>query len=107
MITIFGLSYEVYLINIIIAIPTFFVIRWLFKKIIKDKKIRLITTWAGTISLTPLIYIASIILMFTILTQESIRDFNRERWFSHIELRYEMRDDIVESEIQIIPPEAE
>ena len=99
MTTILGLSYEVYLINIVIAIPTFLILRWILKKKIKNQNTRKLSTWIGTIILTPLIYILGIITMFTIMGYEPDRDFEKERWFAHPELRYEMRDDLVESEI--------
>jgi len=49
----FGLDIDVYLFNLILAIPTFFVLRWTLKKIIKgDILLRRALTWAGTIILT-------------------------------------------------------
>ena len=54
--TIFGLSIEVYLILIILGIPTFFFWRWIFKKYIKVNKTRKILIWLATIILTPCIY---------------------------------------------------
>lgn len=97
--TIFGLGYEVYLINLVIAIPTFFIIRWLIRRITKEKTLGILIPWIGTLFLTPLIYVCFVIMIFYVITYEPSRNFNKERWFSDTEKRYEMRDDIVKSKI--------
>jgi len=54
---ILGLSLEAYVINLIIGIPVFFILRWTFRKWIKKEKIRKIVNWISTIIATPIIYI--------------------------------------------------
>ncbi len=99
--TIFGFGYEVYLINIAIAILTFYSLRWILKKLISRQSERNLITWIGTIILTPLIYIFGVLLILIILMYEPDRNFEQKRWFEHPELRYEMREDIIENEIRI------
>ena len=91
------MSTEVYIINLIIGVVTFFSLRWILKKFVKSDKLRIGLTWGGTIILTPLIYVGIVAIFFSILFYEPTRDFDKEKWFADRESRYEMRDDIVES----------
>lgn len=94
------MSTEVYITILVIGIVTFFVLRWTLKRIIKtDKDLRTALTWIGTIVLTPLIYFGLIIALFSAMFYEPTRDFDKEKWFADKEKRYEMRDDLVNSEI--------
>jgi hypothetical protein len=93
------MSIEVYIINLVIGIVTFFILRWTFKKFVKADKVRIGLTWIGTAILTPIIYVGLITVFFSILFYEPTRDFDREKWLADKEGRYEMRDDIVESKI--------
>ena len=63
---IFGLSFEVYIINLIIAVPLFFIIRWIFKRLVKNENLGKLATWISTIILTPIIYSILIVLWITI-----------------------------------------
>ncbi|NOT74229.1 MAG: hypothetical protein HOP08_04815 [Cyclobacteriaceae bacterium] len=90
---------DAYLINLAIGVLTFFILRLVLKRIIKtNKTLRISLTWIGTIILTPIIYIGIIFLIFSWMFYEPTRDFSKERWFSEKQKRYEMRDDIVESD---------
>lgn len=93
------MSKEVYIINLVIGVVTFFILRWTLKKFVKADKLRIGLTWVGTIILTPLIYVGLIAIFFSILFHQPTRDFDKDRWFADRERRYEMRDDIVESGI--------
>jgi hypothetical protein len=93
------MSIEVYIINLVIGIMTFFILRWTLRKIVKADKLRIGLTWVGTIILTPTIYVGLITVFFSILFHQPTRDFDRDKWFADKEKRYEMRDDIVESGI--------
>lgn len=93
------MSIEVYIINLVIGIVTFFILRWTLKKFVKADKVRIGLTWIGTAILTPIIYVGLITVFFSILFYEPTRDFDREKWLADKEGRYEMRDDIVESKI--------
>jgi hypothetical protein len=98
----FGVSIEVYVILLIIGSSTFFFWRWLFKKLIlNDKKTRIIATWITTIAVAPIIYfLIVLIFVFSSLYYPS-HDFNKQKWISDTEKRYELSEDIIESKILI------
>lgn len=93
------MSIEVYIINLVIGIVTFFILRWTLKKFVNTDKLRIGLTWVGTIILTPIIYVGLFTVFFTMLFYEPKKDFERDKWFADKEGRYEMRDYIVESRI--------
>ena len=93
------MSPEVPIIILIIAIPTFFILRWILKRFIQNKKTRNLTSIAGTIIITPILYLIFIFAFFSYLFYEPQYDFDKEKWFADRHSRHEMRDDIVESGI--------
>jgi hypothetical protein len=93
------MSIEVYIINLVIGVVTFFILRWTLKRFVKADKLRIGLTWTGTIILTPIIYIGLIIGFFSVLFRQPTVDFNKEKWFADKEIRYQMRDDLVNSKI--------
>ena len=97
----FGVSIEVYFILLIIAVPTFFISRWVLKKFIKIDKIRRIFTWVTTIILTPIIYIGLISLFIFWMAYTPSKDFDKSQWFADRESRFEMADDIIKTEMLI------
>ena len=97
----FGLGIEVYIINLIIAIPVFFLLRWILRKIIKNGKIQKVTTWIGTLISTPIIYIGLIILWITIMSYYPSVEFDKAKWDTDKEKRYEMSEDIIQSNMLI------
>jgi hypothetical protein len=99
--TIFGLSIEVYLILIILGIPTFFFWRWLFKKYITVDRNRKILTWLATIILTPCIYIGLGLLWIFSISYYPKRDFDKQEWFNDKDERYELSRNIIESKMLI------
>lgn len=99
--TLFGVSIEVYLIFIVLGIPAFFIWRLLFKKFIKDDKRRKIAIWMATLITTPLIYIGIIMLWIFSMSYYPAHDFDKERWFLDKETRYELSEDIIDSEMLI------
>jgi len=99
--TIFGLSIQVYFILIILGIPTFFVWRWLFKKFIRADKTRKIATWTATIMATPLIYVGLIMLLLFSMSYHPTHNFDREKWLTDKEMRYELSEDIIDSKMLI------
>ena len=103
----FGISIEVYFIILILAIPTFFIWRWIFRKHIKDRKKLNIATLIATIIATPLIYVG--IIMFWIFSKSYYpsKDFDRQKWISDKEKRYELSEEIIESEMLIGKTKAE
>ena len=98
---IFGLSLEVYIINLIIGIPVLFILRWIFRKWIKNEKLRKLATWIGTLISTPIIYIGIIILWISISSYYPTNDFDKTKWDTDKEKRYEMSDDIIKSKMLI------
>lgn len=99
--TILGVSIEVYFILFVLCFPTFFLWRWLLKKFIKVDRIRKIASWVATLIATPLIYIGMIVLLFFSMSYYPKHDFDKEKWFTDEEKRYEMSDDIIESNMLI------
>ena len=93
------MSPEVPIIVLIIAIPTFFILRWILKRFIKDKKTRNWTSVIGTIIIAPILYVGLIITFFSYLFYEPQYDFEKERWFADKNARFEMRDYLVNSGI--------
>jgi len=96
-----NLSFENIGFHIIIAIPTFFILRWLLKKVIKIERYRIISTWVLTLLLTPLLYLGAVIIFFSILFHEPSRKFDKSSWRSDTGKRFQMSDDIIKSEILI------
>lgn len=92
------MSTEVYIINLVIGVVTFFILRWTLKRFIKsDIVLRITLTWFGTVVLTPIIYIGLIAIVFSLMFYEPTRDFDKEKWFDDKAKRYEMRDDLVKT----------
>ena len=103
----FGISIEVYFIILILAIPTFLIFRWIFKKQIKDRKKLNITSLMATIIATPLIYFLIIMLWIFSISYYPSKDFDRQKWISDKEKRYELSEEIIESEMLIGKTKAE
>ncbi|MFD2907622.1 hypothetical protein ACFSX9_02630 [Flavobacterium ardleyense] len=103
----FGISIEVYFIILILAIPTFFIWRWIFRKSIKDKRKLNIATWTATIISMPVIYLGIIILWIFSISYYPSNDFDREKWLNDKEKRYELSEEIIESKMLIGKTKAE
>lgn len=88
---------DVIAINLILAIPTYFICRFIFRRI-NHKGLRRVTTWLTTIALTPVIYVGLILIWFAVASYYPERDFEKEKWMTDIEKRYEMADDLVDNE---------
>lgn len=95
----FGLSIEVYIILLLISIPTYFFWRSVFKKRITDKKKRIISALVSTIVLTPIIYVGLIGIFIYYITREPSSDFDKSKWLTDREGRFAMGDEIVKSKI--------
>ncbi|MGP1993876.1 hypothetical protein D9V96_018495 [Zobellia laminariae] len=93
------MSPEVPITVILIGIPTFFILRWILKRFIKNKKTRNWTSILGTIIIAPILYIGLVMAFFSYLFYEPQYDFEKERWFADKNSRFEMRDDLVNSGI--------
>jgi hypothetical protein len=99
--TFFGMSIEVYFILLLLGILTFFFWRWLLKKFIKADRTRKLATWTVTIVSTPLIYAGLIILWVLSMSYHPDHHFDKEKWFNDKEKRYELSEDIIDSEMLI------
>jgi hypothetical protein len=98
---ILGISIEVYFILILLGIPTFFFWRWLFKKYIQADKTRKIAVWVATIILTPVIYISIVMLYVFSVSYYPTHDFDKRRWLTDEDNRYELSDDLIKSKMLI------
>lgn len=86
----------------IIAIFTFLLVRWRFKKIFGSEDVlRIPLTWGATIIFTPLIFYALMMIYSLYATYYPSRDFNQAEWISDHENRFEMTDDLISSKILI------
>ncbi len=86
---------------IILTIPTFLFLNWVFKKYIKNQKHRKLSTIIGTIILTPILFYGIIYIFLSYIFYEPQYKFDKEKWFSERNKRFEMRNDIINSEILI------
>jgi len=98
---IFGLSIEVYFILFFIFISTLFFWKWIMKKYIKVDKTRKIATWLATLIVTPFIYFGLIILFIFLMSYTPSKNFDKTKWLTDKEERYQMVDDIIESKMLI------
>jgi hypothetical protein len=96
-----SISAEAYLIILVIGTITFFLLRGIFRRTIKNDKLRRRLTWVGTIILTPVIYAVLVLAMLGIMFYEHQQDFNREKWFAERDKRYEMRDDLAGGDLLV------
>ena len=99
--TLFGVSIEVFFILLFLGVPIFFVCRWLLKKFIKIDQKRKIATWVATLIATPFIYFSIIMLWFFCMSYHPAHNFDKVKWFTNKETRYELSEDIIESEMLI------
>jgi hypothetical protein len=97
----FSVSIEVYYILFMLGIPTFFFWRWLFKKWIKVDQTRKIATWIATILVTPLIHIGMVIGIINILCYYPSKEFDQQKWLTEKDKRYELSEDIIETNLLI------
>jgi len=79
---------DVIIINLILAIPTYFICRLIFRKI-NDRGFRRVTTLLVTIALTPVIYVGLILIWFAIATYYPERDFEKKN--GRLTLRKDMK----------------
>jgi len=93
----FGISIEVYIFLIILAIPTYFFWLWVLKKFIKARTRRIVSALLATLIFTPVIYIAAFLLIFLGMTYYPNRHFDPATWKDASEKRYELTSDLISS----------
>ena len=98
---IFGIEWDVYLILLVFGIPIFFLTRWLVRKFTSPGRTRTITTWVGTIIMTPLVYGIIGIIIFFAISYHPNNDFNEKQWLVNPDKRYELSKGIIKSKILI------
>ncbi|HJV20526.1 MAG TPA: hypothetical protein VJ552_11655 [Sediminibacterium sp.] len=91
----------VYFILIVIAVPTFFIWRWLFKKFVRADNTNKIATWVATIVTTPLIYVGILLILLVNVGNHPSYKFDKEKWVSDRENRYKLSKDIIGSKMLI------
>ena len=97
---IFGLSIEVYFILFVLGVINYFFFRWLFTAIIKvDAVTRQGVTWILTVAGTPVLYVALFLLFFKAMSYTPSLDFEAELWATQTHKRFQMAEDLIDSEI--------
>jgi len=96
-----GPSLEVYLILIVIAVPVYFMIKWILNKTKFSPKVVKRLTWAGTFILTPSIYLFLIYAFIFYVSYYPTKEFNQKEWTENPSKRYEMTQDIIEKNLLI------
>jgi hypothetical protein len=93
---------EVPIIILIIAIPTYFLSKWILTilKIGKSENRKSLAITLTSI-LSPLLYVGIIITWISLISYYPKTAFNKHKWDENEEKRYEMSKDIINSEILI------
>jgi hypothetical protein len=96
------MSPEVPIIVLILAIPTYFICKWIMTKLkIGEEKNRKLLALIPTVILSPIIYVGLVVIWFFSISYYPSNDFDKNEWESNVEERYEMSEDIIESEMLI------
>ena len=96
------MSIEVPIIILILAIPTYFLCKWILKKLnVGNEKNRKYVALIPTIFLSPIIYVGLIYLWIFSISYYPSNDFDQTEWKTNAEERYKMSEDIIESKMLI------
>lgn len=96
------MSIEVPIIILILAIPTYFICKWIIKRLkIGNDDNRKFIAIIPTIILSPIIYFGLVMIWIFLLSYYPTNDFNQDEWSSNMEERYKMSEDIIESKMLI------
>lgn len=96
------MSPEVPIIILILAIPTYFICRWIMRKIkIGNDRNRKFLAIIPTVILSPILYIGFVMIWIFSISYYPTSDFDQNEWNSNVEERYKMSEDIIESKILI------
>ena len=96
------MSPEVPIIILLLAIPLFFIVKWLLKLLrIGNKKNRKYIAMITSIILSPLIYVGTIVIMFYLLSYYPTQEFDKNLWDQKIEERYKMSQNIINTNLLI------
>ena len=96
------MSIEVPIIILILAIPTYFISRWIMKRFkFGDDNNRKYIAIIPSLFLSPIIYFVLVMIWIFSISYYPTNDFNQDKWNSNIEERYKMSEDIIESKMLI------
>ena len=96
------MSPEVPIIILILAIPVYFLTKWIFKRLkLGNEKNRKYLAIIPTIILSMLLYVGIIFVFVFSISYYPKTDFNKQEWNKNKEERYKMSNDIIKSEILI------
>ena len=96
------MSPEVPIIVLILAIPTYFICKWLMTRLkVGNKKTRKFLAIIPTVILSPIIYVGLVMIWIFSISYYPTSDFDKDEWNSNVEERFIMSEDIIESEILI------
>lgn len=90
-----------YILTILVSIPTVITWNWFFKKLIRSDKPRKLTAWLVTFAMMPIVYKLVVVPWYLGLSFFPSHNFNKEKWHSAAEKRYEMSEDIIDRDILI------
>lgn len=102
--TILEIRMEYILIPIIIVIAgilTFFICRWLLKKIIQTPRKRKVITWVTTVVFTPFLLTGIIALYFFCTSYYPNKTFDKTLWVEKSQKRYELASDLIERKLLV------
>lgn len=90
---------EFIIFNLALAVPTFFLVKLVFKKINPTwSRLNNPLLWLSTAVVTPVVYVGLFFIWFTFATYYPERRFDKEAWSVNIETRYEYADDLVDND---------
>lgn len=96
------MSPEVPIIILILAIPVYFLSKWILKKFKLGNDInRKYLAIIPTIILSPIIYVGIIMIWIFSISYYPNTDFDKQKWESNKDERYKMSNDIINSELLI------
>jgi len=96
------MSPEVPIIILILAIPVYFLTKWILNKLkIGNEKNRKYLAIIPTVVLSPLLYVEIIMIWFFSVSYYPKTDFDKQEWNNKKEERYKMSKDIINSEMLI------
>lgn len=95
----FGVSIEVYILLVLLAVPVFFVFKKFFSKRLQKSKARALAPWIATFLLVPALYVAMVLLVLWRISYTPSRDFDKALWLSDREGRYQMAGDIINNRL--------
>ncbi len=96
----YGLNVEFYIIFLIIVVTTFFLVQWLFKNIIINKRARNLTALTIAVAI-PIFYFGLISLVMFQITYTPNKEFDKSQWLTDKEARFQMANEIINSKMLI------